>query len=122
MAAHTASVPWANTPRPRTGQSPAVTRPKFTDTEAPGDDWRDRAACRRTDPEWFYPVSYAGGPSLLQIDEAKQICAACPVRARCLAFALESGDDHGILGGTTPDERKSLKRKAMRDRQRAGAQ
>jgi len=87
---------------------------RFTDD---GDDWRDEAACRDVeDKNLFYPISYTGGPALLQVDEAKRICFDCTARARCLAFALESGDDHGILGGTTPEERKAIKRRDARTR------
>ena len=45
--------------------------------------WRDAAACRQTDPDLFFPIGDSG-PALRQIDEAKRICHACPVRARCL--------------------------------------
>ena len=37
--------------------------------------------------------------------EAKALCAACPVRAECLEFALETGQVHGIWGGLTAQER-----------------
>jgi len=47
--------------------------------------WRERAACRSTDPELFFPVSETG-PSWLQIWRAKQICRACPVQRKCLAW------------------------------------
>ena len=45
--------------------------------------WRDAAACRQTGPDLFFPIGDSG-PALRQIDEAKRICHACPVRARCL--------------------------------------
>lgn len=37
MMTHTAAVPWANTPRPRTSPPSSVTRAKFTDTEPAGE-------------------------------------------------------------------------------------
>jgi WhiB family transcriptional regulator, redox-sensing transcriptional regulator len=40
----------------------------------PGRDWRQLAACRRADPELFFPVS-ASDPCLDQITQAKAICA-----------------------------------------------
>ena len=61
----------------------------------PGWDWRQLAACRHADPELFFPVS-ASGPSLDQVTQAKTICAGCPVRRYCLAFALHTRQDHGI--------------------------
>lgn len=40
---------------------------------------------------------------------AKALCAQCPVRVKCLMFALEQ-NDIGIWGGTTERERRSIKR------------
>jgi WhiB family redox-sensing transcriptional regulator len=74
------------------------------------DDWRDRAACRDADPELFFPVSSIG-PGARQIAEAKAVCARCPVRDRCLDYALANGLDHGVFGGTTDDERRQLIRR-----------
>ena len=69
--------------------------------------WRERAACRRADPELFFPVSEAG-PSRLQIWQAKQICHACPVQWMCLAWALQHSVTDGIWGGSTQGERRAL--------------
>jgi hypothetical protein len=38
---------------------------------------------------------------------AKAICANCPVRTLCRAYALGSGELYGIWGGTTERERQS---------------
>lgn len=37
----------------------------------------------------------------------KLLCAACPVRQRCLDYALEY-EEFGIWGGATPEERDEL--------------
>jgi WhiB family transcriptional regulator, redox-sensing transcriptional regulator len=79
-------------------------------------DWRDRAACRDADPELFFPIGNAG-PALHQVDQAKQVCARCTVRTPCLEWALASGQEAGVWGGTSDDERRALRR--MRQ---AGAQ
>lgn len=71
-------------------------------------DWRLDAACRHSDPELFFPVGTAG-PALQQIDQAKQVCHACPVRAPCLGWALAHDPALGIWGGTTEDERRALR-------------
>lgn len=71
--------------------------------------WRDHAACRDVNPDLFFPFGTSGA-SLLQIDEAKQICRTCPVCGPCLRWALDSGDA-GIWGGTTEDERRNLRRR-----------
>lgn len=81
-------------------------------------NWRDDAACLDVDPDLFFPIGTTG-PALGQIDEAKRICLACPVRKRCLAWALELDAASGIWGGTTEDERRALRRAAARHRNRA---
>ena len=78
-------------------------------------DWRSRAACLEKDPELFFPVGNTG-PALLQIDEAKAVCRTCEVMDTCLQWALESGQDAGVWGGMSEDERRALKRRAARAR------
>jgi WhiB family transcriptional regulator, redox-sensing transcriptional regulator len=73
------------------------------------DDWRQRAACRDEDPELFFPVSEMG-PGARQVARAKAVCARCPVRSECLEYALDNALDHGIFGGTTETERRTLRR------------
>ena len=54
----------------------------------------------------FYPER--GGNT----KQARALCAECRVRDECLAFALEDLDaiDNGIWGGTSPRERREIKR------------
>lgn len=80
-------------------------------------DWRHRAACRDEDPELFFPIGNTG-PALLQIEEARAVCRRCEVVDACLAWAIESGQDAGVWGGLSEDERRALKR---RNRQRTNA-
>jgi WhiB family transcriptional regulator, redox-sensing transcriptional regulator len=72
-------------------------------------DWRSLGACQQEDPELFFPVAQAG-PALVQLDQARAICARCQVRAECLSFALETVQDHGVWGGTSEEERRALRR------------
>ena len=74
-------------------------------------NWRDDAACLHADPDLFFPIA-AIGPALDQIDEAKRVCAACPVRQPCLAWALDHGTVSGIWGGTSEAGRRALRRAA----------
>jgi WhiB family redox-sensing transcriptional regulator len=46
------------------------------------------------------------------------VCRRCDVREPCLAWALESGQDHGVWGGLSEDERRALKRRNARARVR----
>lgn len=80
-------------------------------------DWRHRAICRDEDAELFFPVG-TSGPALLQIAEAKTVCRRCPVVSECLAWALDSGQDAGVWGGMSEDERRALKRRGARTRAR----
>ncbi len=79
--------------------------------------WRQRAACRGTDLDVFYPErGESAGP-------ARQVCAACPVRQPCLEYALSNRITHGIWGGLTERERRPLQSRwvhdSRRDRDRA---
>lgn len=80
-------------------------------------DWRHKSACRDEDPELFFPVGNTG-PAITQIEEAKKVCNRCNVKDDCLAWALESGQDAGVWGGLSEDERRALKRRAARNRAR----
>lgn len=73
-------------------------------------DWRHRAACREQDPELFFPVGNSG-PALVQIAEAKAVCRRCPVADECLSWALTSGQDYGVWGARSEDERRALSRR-----------
>jgi WhiB family transcriptional regulator, redox-sensing transcriptional regulator len=77
-------------------------------------NWWIRAACQSAEPDLFFPISSAGR-SLEQVAEAKAVCARCLVRRQCLAFALRTGQMHGVWGGMTEEERiqKSPDRDAM---------
>jgi WhiB family redox-sensing transcriptional regulator len=76
-------------------------------------DWRHIAACREEDPELFFPIGTTG-PAVLQIEEAKAVCHSCSVIDECLTWALESGQEAGVWGGPSEDERRALKRPAAR--------
>lgn len=81
-------------------------------------DWRHRAACQYEDPELFFPIGNTG-PALLEIDEAKSVCRRCPVMDQCLAWALETDQDHGVWGGLSEDERRRARRRTARNRSKA---
>jgi WhiB family redox-sensing transcriptional regulator len=65
-------------------------------------EWQERGACRGIDVALFFPVVEH------EACEAKAICSMCPVRMRCLEFALAEGERFGIWGGYTTLERKEL--------------
>jgi WhiB family redox-sensing transcriptional regulator len=78
-------------------------------------DWRHSALCREQDPELFFPIGTTG-PAAVQVDEAKAVCRRCPSLEPCLNWALETGQDAGVWGGTSEDERRALKRRSTRVR------
>ncbi|MEU9886295.1 WhiB family transcriptional regulator [Sphaerisporangium sp. NPDC051017] len=88
-------------------------------TILPAVSWLRRAACRVEDPELFFPIS-AKGPGHLQHERAKAVCRRCPVRRPCLDYALRTGQEHGIWGGTDPDERRARARRELDRRVSAG--
>jgi Transcription factor WhiB len=55
------------------------------------------------------PGHRLAGPSLAQVAQAKAICAGCPVRRECLAFALRTHQVHGVWGGLSEQERHPLR-------------
>lgn len=71
--------------------------------------WRNRAICRDTDPDLFFPVGTTG-QALVQIARAKEVCDECPVRLDCLEYALETNQDSGIWGGLAEEERRAIRR------------
>jgi WhiB family redox-sensing transcriptional regulator len=78
-------------------------------------DWRNDAACKDEDPDVFFPIGTTG-IAVDQVEDAKRICARCPVQEPCLEFALASNQDAGVWGGLTEDERRTLKRARQRRR------
>ena len=42
------------------------------------------------------------------------VCAACPVQAECLTYAVSRPEKYGTWGGLNEDERASERRRRMR--------
>lgn len=80
-------------------------------------EWVHRAKCKDEDPELFFPIGTTG-PAAAQIDAAKAICMKCEVRVHCLEWALATGQDAGVWGGMSEEERRALRR--VRRRESAG--
>ncbi len=65
--------------------------------------WVERGPCR-TQPERMFAEGNAQ-------NEAKAVCAACPVRLECLAYALDHREEYGVWGAMTERERRALLRR-----------
>lgn len=68
-------------------------------------DYR-QARCQAYDREVFFPL---GDPETgFAVEMAKDICRACPISEECLQDHIL--DQYGIVGGTTPGERRRIAR------------
>lgn len=79
-------------------------------------EWVEEGRCyghRDPDP-WFSDRSR-------DVEWAKRFCAACPVRAECLEYALVESLEFGIFGGLTAGERQQAFRLATQVRAAAVA-
>jgi WhiB family redox-sensing transcriptional regulator len=65
--------------------------------------WVSRAACAGRDPEAFFPKK--GGSTQFP----KSVCRRCPVRQKCLDYALDNREQFGIWGGLSERERRRLR-------------
>jgi len=72
--------------------------------------WQARAACRGPHASVFFPPPQfeRKDEKLAREEQAKAICATCPVREPCLAYALRIREPHGIWGGMSEAERRPL--------------
>lgn len=82
-----------------------TTTGRLTSYAAQDTNWRFRAACATADPDLFWP---APGASAERIQEAKDVCAGCPVKQQCLDEAFRTNEWDGIAGGHTGAEREQL--------------
>lgn len=86
-----------------------MTHPRLnTIAAATPEDWMADALCREVDGDLFF--GEAKGDHYAHA--AKAACARCPVTGPCLELALTNNEEHGVWGGTTPRERRAMRRKA----------
>lgn len=68
--------------------------------------WQDQALCAQVGGDaWFPDMGESNA-------EAKRVCRACPVRGECLEYALANGEQWGVWGGMSEQQRSRLKRGA----------
>jgi len=73
--------------------------------------WIKKANCKGANPDWFHPPE--GEPGLKK--HALKLCWECTVRDECFLYAMSFGqidDQYGIYGGTTPQQRRQIRRYA----------
>jgi WhiB family redox-sensing transcriptional regulator len=69
-------------------------------------------ACTPDDADAFYVDR--GGQVGDAYARARAICTACPVKTKCLRWAIQTRQRYGMWGGTTPEERRALWRELQR--------
>lgn len=70
------------------------------------------AACKGADLNLFFgPDAEFVSARKQREAEAKAICARCPVRDACLAYAMDTAEAYGIWGGLNEDERRAMLRR-----------
>ncbi|MEU3024891.1 WhiB family transcriptional regulator [Nocardiopsis alba] len=87
--------------------------PTKPDSGATG-GWWGHAACRGRDPDLWFPAQ--GG----SVRAAKWVCRVCPVQLNCLAEAMRRGEQYGVWGGASEEERRRY-RVAVRGEREGGA-
>jgi len=68
---------------------------------------RPERTVRWRGPRSLLPIPRRPGP------DAREICAACPVREDCLKYSIDA-DEFGIWAGLDQDERRNLRRRQRR--------
>ncbi|NMO93513.1 WhiB family transcriptional regulator [Actinomycetospora sp. TBRC 11914] len=74
-------------------------------------DWHEDAACAGMDETVFFPPTETGLLGAARVEQAKQVCAGCPVQAACLAEAMTREPPlarYGVFGGLSATERGRL--------------
>lgn len=66
--------------------------------------WMEHAKCKGRTDITFFPEP---GESHLMVN-AKKFCNDCPVRERCLRWAVTNQIPYGVWGGQSANERKKL--------------
>lgn len=72
-------------------------------------NWRDRAICRSSNAELFFPIGTTGH-ALEIVDAAKEVCSQCSVKKECLQFSFDTNQESGIWGGYSEEERRMMKK------------
>lgn len=92
----------------RTPTAPSAPSPSPAAPPSVGTEWMAHGNCALESPALFFPSDGVG------VETARRICQDCPVKQRCLEFALANRVDHGVWGGTSERERRRiLKRRRL---------
>lgn len=72
--------------------------------------WQERAACRGPLGAVFFPPPFSERKreKIAREAKAKNICEACAVLDECRYYALSIREQHGVWGGLSEQERRTL--------------
>lgn len=72
-------------------------------------DWQLHGACRVLPADmFFHPDGERGKARRQRIEQAKEVCATCPVLQACRDHALAIREPYGVWGGLDEDERQII--------------
>jgi WhiB family redox-sensing transcriptional regulator len=80
-------------------------------------EWQLLGRCRdRSGTQFFHPDDDLGRISRrLREAAAKRVCRSCPVRPQCATHALTVGEEYGVWGGFSENDRYLLRELGWRD-------
>ena len=90
------------------GSRPAAVEEPFGLVLAP-EEWTQDALCAQIGGDDWFPEGKGA-----QYMNAKKVCDMCDVAAQCLEYALRKNEKTGIYAGTTPRQRKDMRKAARR--------
>lgn len=70
-------------------------------------EWMADANCRGTNVTVFFPGENT------PVTAAREMCRRCDVQAECLAYAINNNERHGVWGGRSERQRRTLRRGAI---------
>lgn len=79
-----------------------ATRLPLPDPTLNSDFWMFQGACGAHDPKYWYPNKAGNEKAFTKY--AKAVCITCPVKVRCLRYAIDN-NEYGTWGGMTFAER-----------------
>ncbi len=97
----------------RSPSAPAGQQPGHLDDNP----WHTGAGCRSDEAGLFFaPSKEPTAARLAREEQAKRVCARCPVLLECREHALAQPEPYGVWGGLTAAERRVvLSRRRRRD-------
>lgn len=74
-------------------------------------DWQEFAACKGVDPDLFY----SGRGDFDGVEKARSVCTECPVRNLCGLYAIDNIETHGMWGGLSERQRRTIRSDRKRE-------